>query len=387
MNQNEIIIFYCDLVIKTPQGYFCKGGLGCFLDEMARRYDKVFFCAPVKENKDTKKLYQIQSGNIIYQPLSDCSSFISALKKRRQILAELKKYSASWNAPVYMRWPSPFVYDVYKIGKKRNLPMELHVVGDTKVIINDSGKYKGPIKILAKLYINMLEKQIQKIMEAIPTLVNGSGLRRLYEGNSKAKVKEIRSATLSIRDFDDSCVPVADAGKLLTVGVLNSAKGINYLLDAVKLLKEASVPVSLTIVGDGPARESLEAQVQAEGLQKEVEFTGYVPLGPQLLKIYRKHGTFVLPSLSEGTPRVLIEAMANKLSVIATHTGGIPYTITDGENGIMVETKSAQQIAQAIQRLIDDPALRGRLIENGYAFAKENTIETFVDEICNVIVV
>jgi len=300
------------------------------------------------------------------------------------MISFLKQYSANWNSPLYIRWPTPLAYTVYKIGKKRNLPMLLHIVGDPKSIISESGKYKGAIKMLAIIYINTVEKQVKRMIQEIPTLVNGSGLRRLYAGDAKAKVKEIRSATLAadeiINDYEELN---KDNVRLLYVGMLKQEKGVNYLIEGFKLLIDQGYKARLTIVGDGPEKAKLEQRVMEMQVGNVISFIGYVPLGPQLLEIYKHNDVFILPSISEGTPRVLIEAMANKLLVIATNVGGVPFTINNNQNGILIEPKSPEQICCAVKEILKNDEKREQIIEEAFEFAKENTLESFVDNICN----
>jgi glycosyltransferase involved in cell wall biosynthesis len=133
----------------------------------------------------------------------------------------------------------------------------LHIVGDYKGIISESGKYKGILKLLAITYINIVEKQVKRMINEIPTLVNGSGLRRLYAGNAKAKVKEIRSATLTADEITKEYKELnKDDVRLLYVGVLKSEKGVNYLIEGFKLLIDQGYNVRLTIVGDGPEKQA-----------------------------------------------------------------------------------------------------------------------------------
>jgi len=373
------------MILKQGDNYFCKGGLGRFLDEIAQRYDELIVCAPVSEGCGAyTQQYRIVAKNITLQALPPYASFISALKHRNKMISFLKQYSANWNSPLYIRWPTPLAYTVYKIGKKRNLPMLLHIVGDPKSIISESGKYKGAIKMLAIIYINTVEKQVKRMIQEIPTLVNGSGLRRLYAGDAKAKVKEIRSATLAadeiINDYEELN---KDNVRLLYVGMLKQEKGVNYLIEGFKLLIDQGYKARLTIVGDGPEKAKLEQRVMEMQVGNVISFIGYVPLGPQLLEIYKHNDVFILPSISEGTPRVLIEAMANKLLVIATNVGGVPFTINNNQNGILIEPKSPEQICCAVKEILKNDEKREQIIEEAFEFAKENTLESFVDNICN----
>ena len=151
-------------------------------------------CPCVRRGWGVYQHCRIVAKNITFQALPPYASFVSALKHKQRMVSLLKQYSANWNSPLYIRWPTPLAYTVYKLGKKRNLPILLHIVGDSKAIISESGKYKGILKLLATIYINIVENKLKDDQDE---LVNGSGLRRLYAGNAKAKVKEIRSATLA----------------------------------------------------------------------------------------------------------------------------------------------------------------------------------------------
>ena len=81
---------------------------------------------------------------------------------------------------------------------------------------------------------------------------------------------------------------------------------------------------------------------------------------------------FVLPSLSEGLPRVLIEAQALGKPVIATRVGGIPELISENENGFLVEPKNSEQLAGKIKRLLENPQLSREMGERGKQFARDN---------------
>jgi len=375
----ELVIFYCDIIYKQKNLYFCNSGLGRFLDEVANRYDMIRLCAPVEINEvQSKQKYRILSRNIQFQELPPFSSFISALLNRSIMLRNIKKFSKEWNSPVYIRWPTPLAYEVFKLCRKRGLPVTLHLVGDTKSIIRESGKYTKVLKFLALMYISFIEIQLIGIMKNSTVLVNGTGLRRLYI-NKKIKVKEIRSATLTRNELfeGDKVFNTLDV-KVLYVGVLKPEKGVQYLIEGLNLLLKKGYTARLTIVGDGPIKENLEDLIDSLNLQNKISLLGYVPIGVDLLKIYGEHDIFVLPSVSEGTPRVLLEAMASKLFVIATDVGGVSFTISNGYNGVLVEPKSAHDICDSIIEAINNHEKRMKIVNNGFEFAKNNTIEDFV---------
>jgi glycosyltransferase involved in cell wall biosynthesis len=158
---------------------------------------------------------------------------------------------------------------------------------------------------------------------------------------------------------------------LLSVGRLSYEKGLDHLIICLRRLGSASY--KLTLCGDGPYRQRLQSLVNAQGLDDHVHFLGRIPWGQRLSEVYARSDILVLPSLSEGSPKVLLEAMAKGLPVIATRVGGIPDIIEDMENGILVPPGDSQALANAIEMIARNNVLRNKIIENGYRFAKEHT--------------
>jgi len=134
----------------------------------------------------------------------------------------------------------------------------------------------------------------------------------------------------------------------------NQWKGHRYLIEAMSGLPEAE----LWLVGDGEIRSELEQQVAELGLANRVKFLGQRSDVPQLL---RQADVFCLPSLTEGLPLTVIEAMATRLPVVATSVGGLPELVVDGETGFLVEPKNPAALRDRLARLLSDRALRERM--------------------------
>ena len=113
----------------------------------------------------------------------------------------------------------------------------------------------------------------------------------------------------------------------------------------------------LVLVGDGVLRGDLEERARAAGV--EAEFLGVVPHG-QLPRHFRSADCFVLPSLSEGNPKALIEAMASGLPCAASARGGIPSMLEDGVTGLLFDPERVEDIAGAVSRLLADRPLGRR---------------------------
>jgi glycosyltransferase involved in cell wall biosynthesis len=164
----------------------------------------------------------------------------------------------------------------------------------------------------------------------------------------------------SPRPFRDQPSPF----QILCVGRLVPAKGQHILIEAVAHLVRRGADVRLRLVGDGPDRQSLEAQVESSGLTGCVVFEGVVNQD-RIRSIYAEADCFALASFAEGIPVVLMEAMAMEIPCVTTFITGHPELIRDGIDGTLVAPSDHEGLAQAIAALIADPVLRRRLGEAG----------------------
>jgi glycosyltransferase involved in cell wall biosynthesis len=138
-----------------------------------------------------------------------------------------------------------------------------------------------------------------------------------------------------------------------TVGRLVPVKGHAILLDALRILHESNTAVKLLIVGEGPLRGQLERQVCNLDLERSVIFAGHQAQSYDFINMM---DVFVLPSLHEGIPMVLLEALALQRPVVATCVGGIPEVISQGETGLLAKPADAVSLAESIRQLIEDPS-------------------------------
>lgn len=147
-----------------------------------------------------------------------------------------------------------------------------------------------------------------------------------------------------------------------TVGRLVPVKGHTVLLEALHILQKSTRPVNLLIVGDGPLRGHLEDEVRRRGLEAVVRFAGYQAESYDFINMM---DVFVLPSLHEGIPMVLLEALALQRPVVATRVGGVPEVIQDGRTALLAEPSNASSLARLIQQLAEDPTLAARIGKAG----------------------
>lgn len=170
---------------------------------------------------------------------------------------------------------------------------------------------------------------------------------------------------------------------VLFVGRLAEKKGVTYLIEAMR-----DIDALLVIVGDGPLRGELEKQ--ALGMKDKVVFLG-AKAHEELKTIYASADVFVAPSITakngdqEGIPTTIMEAMASGLLVIATKTGGISDIINNYINGILVEEKNSEQIADAIKQIFRENNLKEKILEESYKLIKVNDYTVIANKHCDLI--
>ncbi len=150
-----------------------------------------------------------------------------------------------------------------------------------------------------------------------------------------------------------------------TIANFYQTKGLDYLIEAFNLLntKNQIQDVKLLLIGDGRERVNLEKKISDYGLKEKVILLGQIP---EAFKYIEAFDVFVLPSVKEGFPWAILEAMAAKVPVISTSVGAVPEIIENGKNGILVEPKSPGQLAEAIQYLLENERVRQELALQGH---------------------
>jgi len=169
-----------------------------------------------------------------------------------------------------------------------------------------------------------------------------------------------------------------DRPVLFGAGSLFWQKGFEYLIEAVSLLNKKGYFPHAVIAGDGDVTPYREMAVRY-GVDKYIHFAGHRSDIPELM-----YGAdiFVLSSIDEGLPNVVLEAMAVGTAVVASDAGGTKEILTDGENGYVVPVKSAVALADKIELLLADESLRTRIAMAGLDCVKEKfTIEKNVESV------
>ncbi|MEA2113023.1 MAG: glycosyltransferase [Patescibacteria group bacterium] len=153
-----------------------------------------------------------------------------------------------------------------------------------------------------------------------------------------------------------------------TISELHRNKGLKYAIKGFGKVAKKNDHLKFIIIGEGEDREYLEKKIKKYGLQNKVFLVGNVIDASRYLKAF---DIFLLASIKEGLPFVLLEAGLAKLPVIATKVGGIPEIIENGVSGILIEEKEDDDVEEALKKLILDKQLQEKLGKNLYSNVKE----------------
>jgi len=163
------------------------------------------------------------------------------------------------------------------------------------------------------------------------------------------------------------------------VGYLTEQKGLEYLLEAFSQLREEDA--FLLIIGDGPCFQKLKIKAQELKIDKKALFLGYKK---DVLNYLRLFDIFCLPSLWEGQPNVILEAMGCGLPIVATRVGGVQEMIKDKKNGILVPPANSKALFRAIELLLKNESLRRKMGQAALNSVKKYDIESMVSQYENL---
>jgi glycosyltransferase involved in cell wall biosynthesis len=359
---------------------YMQSASGRVAEALAEQYEKVYMCARVVHGSPPVPFDgPLHSSNIelIEQPYwnSTAGSLLHLVGITRAYMQTCRRVDA-----LFVRGMCPYIAALYLCAWLFQKPICHWIVGDPVALLR-TGARKGRAADFLSLLFALQDRFFTRAGRWITNgalLCNGNELAKAY---ASPRTTEIVSSTIKDREFfyrSDTCQQ--SVVRILFVGFVRPEKGIEYLLHAVSQL-DPCIPWSLEIVGPREFPDycnKLGEIVAKHDISRRVRWTDYVPNGAPIFNIMRDADIFVLPTLSEGTPHVLVEARANGLPCISTTVGGVPSTVTHGYDALLVPPGDATALARAIERVILDAELRRTLIFNGLIRAQSQTLDRFV---------
>lgn len=222
------------------------------------------------------------------------------------------------------------------------------------LVVKEASLFTGPARWLKSLYV-WYEQQAYKRAKNI--ILATDYVRPFVEPYTTAQLYQSANA------LDDGYFQIPDKeiqGSVLFVGWLTRRKGVMHLLQAMNILKERGVKCKLSLVGQTREPEygiALRKYLEENQLYGYVDWLGTVE-EQRLRELYGECSVLVLPSLEESLPTVIAQAMAAGKPVVGANSAGIPFMVHDGKTGHLAEYGNPTDLADKIQRLIEDPALR-----------------------------
>jgi glycosyltransferase involved in cell wall biosynthesis len=234
---------------------------------------------------------------------------------------------------------------------------------------------------LFRAYVRLEELLLQAMVERSLTITNGSALFGKHARPGRS-IFETRNSTIRKEDVGRPRQPSRPLRpRLLCVSRIDPRKGLRYLPAALAVLCERGLYPTLDILGPTVGRLGEEEKARTLtaarrlGLERAVRFHGAASL-EEVQSAYLEHDLLLVPSLpGEGIPRVLLEAMAAGLPIVATSVAGIPDLVEDGRNGLLVPAADGTALGLAAARLLEDAELRARCVAGGHASALQNSAE------------
>lgn len=268
---------------------------------------------------------------------------------------------------------------VYAAHLLKNQPgdhLHAHFIDRAATIALVAGRLLGiPYSVTAHandIYVNPLllpEKCSRAAFVATCSAMNRAYLKRAGLGRFDHKLLLLYHG-IDPRRYQRSTPPPDGQVVILAVGQLKARKGFTDLLQACRILQEQQVDFTCRIVGEGPQRTELEAQIAALGLAGRVQLCGAMPQ-EAVIEQYEQAAIFALPVTlgsegdRDGIPNVILEALAMEVPVVSTRYAGVPEVIEDGVNGLLAAPGDVRALAAALGRLVQQPALRRQLAAAG----------------------
>lgn len=289
-----------------------------------------------------------------------------------RILRTVRAQAREWDA-IMISGPHPIGQIIARECRAQGVPV-LSIVRQN--LREQMAMHTGPLRFAATLAARVLEWDFQRIARGGTVFTVGAEMAGAY-ARVTDRVHNHLACLVDQEQFDAfSRMRVSrDTTRLICVGRLSREKGHAILFEALARLNAKGRRFRLDLAGTGPMEAELQTRARDLGIASEVTFNGYVAYGEPLFSLYEQAGALVVPSLTEGFPNVISEALSMGLPVVATRVGGIPSFLTDGESALLVPPRDPDALAGALARLAGDGALRDRLSRNGRALMRDNTLE------------
>jgi glycosyltransferase involved in cell wall biosynthesis len=364
---------YCDYSYQVRDGrLFAELPFALFLQRLGEHFDRLVLVGRL-DHATVRFPFELHGAELVPLP-----HYASGAQLTHVLGTMPRSCRRFWRAldgvdAVWLLGPNPphvLLFALIALARRRRLV--LGVRQDLPRLM----RHRHPSRRSLHALASVLELCFRALGRVVPVVVVGADLAERYRGSKRLHqtlVSLLSAGDVSARANGRPGYGDARELRMLSVGRLDPEKNPLLLADVLAAAVRLDPRWRLDVCGEGTLRSALTARMSALGLADRVTFHGYVPIDGGLWELYRGSHALIHVSRTEGVPQVLLEAFAARLPVVATEVGGVPSLLRD--RGLLVPVDDADAAARSLQRLVDDPGLRGALVERAAEAASAHTIE------------
>ena len=343
-------------------------------------YEKVYLLSPLFDGKQEKKGKRMDFPNVEILALPYTGSYVGALRNWRTYKQALASVVNKVDV-VYCRVPDPFSWMPALLFRTKTI---MHFVGDTIDATEHNEKWswlKKKVMIAGYLPDYWLTLKAAKRSHVF---TNGTHLSNKLSHYGVTATPVI-SSTIFEKDLHDDLTPLpVHEGKveITYIGYVRFAKGMNCLMAFCKRLKDVGIAYHFNLIGNGEMFEDVKAFLEREDLTDCVTMHGHISDRAVMNDILRQSDLFFFPSLSEGSPRVVIEAMAQGTPVMSTPVGSLPGTFKECETIRFFDFNDAEKAVSIVLDYLRSVVPFDKQRRAAYKMVSEQfTIEKFLSKV------
>lgn len=346
-----------------------------FWSSYAGPFDEVGVLARIGDGDPPAAARPASGPGVVFQPLDDYRGPLQYLARLHRLRAQVARAIEAY--PCYLlRAPGAVAYLAWDAVRRRGRRYGAEILGDPWESLGPASGLTHPLQPAARIWSRRRLRALCR--GAAAACYVSSELRRRYPGGPGPVLvcsDVVLCATASESALEARRVrawAAASRRRCWRLGLAGSLerlyKAPEVLLDAVARCRRAGLDIELWVAGDGRFRPWLEQRAARLGLNGAARFLGALPAGESMERFLDEVDLFVLPSRTEGLPRVLVEAMARGCPAIGSTAGGIPELL---EPEVLVEPGAAAPLALKIQECLGDPERLRSLARRNLSVARQ----------------
>ena len=344
---------------------------------MARLFNQVYLISSVEyTDQNACNLSPIQITNLTVIELPYYTSMLQARSYRKDFTKAIRQIAPMTDL-FYCRVPDPFCWMPARLTDK---PVIMHFVGDTADATKHNINFSWLKKQILLAGYSFEYRRILKSARKSTVYTNGTHLSAKLQKHGITATPVI-SSTITRNDLAlEPLRPMEhNPFTIIYVGYLRYAKGIDTLIEVIKRLEERHFNYQFHIVGDGDMYSTLHALVSELKAENHIHLHGHIDNRDKLLSLLRSSDLFFFPSLSEGSPRVVIEAMSQGCPVLSTPVGSLPGCFEADKDILFFPFKNATIATNKILEISEDLEMLTRIRDCAYQKVSEKfTMEEFI---------